>query len=87
MEKFRDEFCVNHRLAWAFQICLELRIDDVFTWLDHTAPHVLDSWIGYYVYKSDREKEAMEAAKGGSGSMSMEDAGKYMSQTYGGDSQ
>jgi len=56
--------------------------------MDHTAPHVLDAWIGYYIHISDREQEAIDSVKGKSGkSMSMEDAGAYMSQTYGGSSE
>ena len=50
--------------------------------MDHTAPHVLDAWIGYYIYKSDREQEAIEGAKSG-GKMSMEQAGQHLQRKYG----
>lgn len=50
--------------------------------MDHTSPHVLDAWIGYYIHVSDREQEAIDGAKS-SKSMSVEDAGEYLQGKYG----
>ena len=62
VEKFRAEFGVNHRLRWAFRICLELGIDAPITWLNHTPHHVLDAWVAYKVFELDQEEEAHRRA-------------------------
>jgi len=49
----KAHFKRNHRLAWAFEICSGLSIDDPVAWMDAVDPVVLDRWIAYKIFKRE----------------------------------
>ena len=69
-------------MAAAFDIAERVGIDDPICWMNNTHHTVLDAWIAYRMFVNDREREAMERAKGKQ-SINLEDAGQALNNMVG----